>query len=111
MGKRGPAKTPTELKVLRGTATVAQLEQQPAAPKAAGPPDPPEYLDLDWGRSTVIGDRSLHRDPEVVCALAAALIDAGRREEVAVDRGRGRHLARRLCSRLHPAPRRARASR
>jgi len=47
MGKRGPAKTPTELKVLRGTATAAQLEQQPHAPKAAGPPDPPEYLDLD----------------------------------------------------------------
>jgi beta-N-acetylhexosaminidase len=32
-------------------------------------------LDLAWGRSGVIGDRSLHRDPEVVIALAAALIE------------------------------------
>lgn len=30
-------------------------------------------LDLDWGRSTVIGDRALHRDPRVVAMLAAAL--------------------------------------
>ena len=38
-------------------------------------------LDLDWGRSSVIGDRSLHRDPAVVTELAGALIaglhDAG----------------------------------
>jgi beta-N-acetylhexosaminidase len=32
-------------------------------------------LDLDWGRSSVIGDRSLHRDPAVVVELAAALIE------------------------------------
>jgi len=32
-------------------------------------------LDLDWGRSGVIGDRALHRDPGVVIALAGALID------------------------------------
>lgn len=32
-------------------------------------------LDLDWGRSGVIGDRSLHRDPAVVIALAGALIE------------------------------------
>ena len=32
-------------------------------------------LDLDWGRSGVIGDRSLHGNPEVVIALAGALID------------------------------------
>ncbi len=32
-------------------------------------------LDLDWGRSQVIGDRSFHRDPAVVIALAAALIE------------------------------------
>jgi len=32
-------------------------------------------LDLDWGRSTVIGDRALHRDPAVVSQLAAALIE------------------------------------
>ncbi len=32
-------------------------------------------LDLDWGRSQVIGDRSFHRDPAVVIALAGALID------------------------------------
>ena len=32
-------------------------------------------LDLDWGRSGVIGDRSLHRQPEVVIALANALIE------------------------------------
>lgn len=32
-------------------------------------------LDLDWGRSGVIGDRSFHADPEVVAALAGALIE------------------------------------
>ncbi len=31
-------------------------------------------LDLDWGRSSVIGDRSLHGDPAVVAELAGALI-------------------------------------
>ena len=32
-------------------------------------------LDLDWGPSSVIGDRSFHRDPDVVTKLAAALIE------------------------------------
>lgn len=32
-------------------------------------------LDLDWGNSGVIGDRSLHGNPDVVIALAGALID------------------------------------
>ena len=32
-------------------------------------------LDLDWGRSAVIGDRAFHRDPEAVIALAGALIE------------------------------------
>lgn len=32
-------------------------------------------LDLDWGRSSVIGDRAFHSDPEVVVALAGALIE------------------------------------
>lgn len=32
-------------------------------------------LDLDWGQSTVIGNRSFHGDPAVVARLAAALID------------------------------------
>lgn len=36
-------------------------------------------LDLDWGRSGVIGDRSFHRDPAAVAALAGGLI-AGMRE-------------------------------
>lgn len=31
-------------------------------------------LDLDWSRCAVIGNRSFHRDPAVVSALAAALI-------------------------------------
>ena len=31
-------------------------------------------LDLDWGRSGVIGDRSFHRDPEAVVQLAGGLI-------------------------------------
>jgi len=30
-------------------------------------------LDLDWGRSGVIGDRAIHRDPRVVTVLAAHL--------------------------------------
>lgn len=38
-------------------------------------------LDLDWGGSTVIGDRAFHRQPEAVSALAQALVtgmrDAG----------------------------------
>jgi len=32
-------------------------------------------LDLDWGRSGVIGDRSFHSDPQAVTQLAGALID------------------------------------
>ena len=32
-------------------------------------------LDLDWGRSAVIGDRSFHADPATVAALAEALIE------------------------------------
>lgn len=32
-------------------------------------------LDLDYGRSQVIGDRALHGDPEAVAALAGALIE------------------------------------
>lgn len=36
-------------------------------------------LDLDWGRSGVIGDRSFHRDPDAVIALAGGLI-AGMRD-------------------------------
>ncbi|WP_242596952.1 beta-N-acetylhexosaminidase [Rhodocyclus gracilis] len=32
-------------------------------------------LDLDWGHSGVIGDRSFHRDPAAVVALAGALIE------------------------------------
>lgn len=31
-------------------------------------------LDLDWGESSVIGNRSFHRDPRVVAVLAARLI-------------------------------------
>lgn len=31
-------------------------------------------LDLDWGESGVIGDRSFHRDPRVVTALAKSLV-------------------------------------
>lgn len=36
-------------------------------------------LDLDWGRSAVIGDRAFHRDPRAVVELAGGLI-AGMRE-------------------------------
>jgi beta-N-acetylhexosaminidase len=32
-------------------------------------------LDLDWGRSSVIGDRSFHGNPEAVVDLAGALIE------------------------------------
>ncbi|MDR0577622.1 MAG: beta-N-acetylhexosaminidase [Candidatus Accumulibacter sp.] len=32
-------------------------------------------LDLDWGRSGVIGDRSFHRDPQAVVLLAGRLMD------------------------------------
>jgi len=32
-------------------------------------------LDLDHGRSGVIGDRAFHRDPEVVATLASAFVD------------------------------------
>jgi beta-N-acetylhexosaminidase len=32
-------------------------------------------LDIDWGRSGVIGDRSFHADPRVVTQLAGALIE------------------------------------
>ena len=32
-------------------------------------------LDLDWGHSSVVGDRSFHRDPQVVTRLAGQLIE------------------------------------
>lgn len=32
-------------------------------------------LDLDWGRSGVIGDRAFHREPAAVASLAGALIE------------------------------------
>lgn len=40
-------------------------------------------LDLDWGRSSVIGNRSFHGDPEVVVRLAGALIAGLRRAGMA----------------------------
>lgn len=40
-------------------------------------------LDLDWGRSKVVGDRSFHGDPEVVVPLAEALINGLRRAGMA----------------------------
>ena len=40
-------------------------------------------LDLDWGRSSVIGDRSFHGDPAVVAELAGALIAGLRRAGMA----------------------------
>jgi beta-N-acetylhexosaminidase len=35
-------------------------------------------LDLDWGRSGVIGNRAFHRNPEAVIALAGAVIEGMR---------------------------------
>jgi beta-N-acetylhexosaminidase len=35
-------------------------------------------LDLDWGRSGVIGNRSFHSNPEAVTSLAGALVDGMR---------------------------------
>ena len=40
-------------------------------------------LDLDWGRSGVIGNRAFHGDPVVVVKLAGALIDGLRRAGMA----------------------------
>ncbi|MDR2508231.1 MAG: beta-N-acetylhexosaminidase [Candidatus Accumulibacter sp.] len=40
-------------------------------------------LDLDWGRSAVIGDRAFHSDPEAVVQLAGALIAGLRRAGMA----------------------------
>ncbi|WP_301100509.1 beta-N-acetylhexosaminidase [Propionivibrio sp.] len=40
-------------------------------------------LDLDWGRSVVIGNRSFHGDPAVVVLLAAQLISGLRRAGMA----------------------------
>lgn len=40
-------------------------------------------LDLDWGRSTVIGNRAFHRDPQAVSALAGGLIEGLRRAGMA----------------------------
>ncbi len=36
-------------------------------------------VDLDWGRSQVIGDRALHADPRVVALLAQALVSGMQR--------------------------------
>lgn len=40
-------------------------------------------LDLDWGRSAVIGNRSFHGDPTVVAQIAGALVDGLRRAGMA----------------------------
>ena len=40
-------------------------------------------LDLDWGRSGVVGSRAFHGDPAVVVQLAGALIDGLRRAGMA----------------------------
>ena len=40
-------------------------------------------LDLDWGRSSVIGDRAFHADPQAVIALAGALITGMRQAGMA----------------------------
>ena len=40
-------------------------------------------LDLDWGRSAVIGERALHADPRVVALLAQALIGGMQRAGLA----------------------------
>jgi beta-N-acetylhexosaminidase len=40
-------------------------------------------LDLDYGRSAVIGDRAFHRDPKVVAVLAGALIEGLRQAGMA----------------------------
>ena len=40
-------------------------------------------LDLDWGRSGVIGDRAFHADPQAVIALAGALIQGLRQAGMA----------------------------
>ncbi|HEX8987001.1 MAG TPA: beta-N-acetylhexosaminidase [Rhodocyclaceae bacterium] len=44
-------------------------------------------LDLDWGRSGVIGDRAFHRDPHAVIELAGSLI-AGLRDAGAIACGK-----------------------
>jgi beta-N-acetylhexosaminidase len=46
-------------------------------------------LDLDWGRSSVIGDRALHGDPRVVVLLAERLIEGLRAAGV---RACGKHF-------------------
>ncbi|OQA34409.1 MAG: Beta-hexosaminidase [Betaproteobacteria bacterium ADurb.Bin341] len=40
-------------------------------------------LDLDWGHSSVIGNRSFHRDPAIVAQLAGALIEGLRLADMA----------------------------
>ena len=40
-------------------------------------------IDLDWGRSSVIGDRAFHADPQAVIALAGALITGMRQAGMA----------------------------
>jgi len=40
-------------------------------------------VDLDWGMSDVIGDRAIHRDPEIVSVLALAVMQGMRRAGMA----------------------------
>ena len=40
-------------------------------------------LDLDWGRASVVGNRSVSGDPEVIVALAGALLEGLRRAGMA----------------------------
>lgn len=59
------------LKVARAVAHVLAAELRACGVDLSFTP----VLDLDWGRSSVIGDRSLHGDPAVVVELARALIE------------------------------------
>lgn len=59
------------LAMARGVGYVLASELRASGVDFSFAPD----LDLDWGRSSVIGNRAFHGDPQAVVALAGALID------------------------------------
>jgi beta-N-acetylhexosaminidase len=71
LGARWEASPSEALEAARALGTTLAIELHACGVDFSFTP----VLDLDYGRSTVIGDRAFHRRPEVVIALAGALIE------------------------------------
>lgn len=93
MGKRGPAKTPTHLRVARGTASPDDLAAEVNAPQGAMPAAP-DWLDLDaagvWARlAPTLHARGVLTlwDVDAFAALCTAIVHHRRAAREVNERG------------------------